>query len=70
MRLPIVMLIAMAQAPAGPRFELVQPELFMAAGGQPNGWTDIDGDDDLDLFVGFQQGKTQSVVSQRWWEIR
>jgi hypothetical protein len=56
-RLSIVMLLAMAQAPSGPQFELVQPELFAAAGGQPNAWADFDGDDDLDLFVGFQQGK-------------
>jgi hypothetical protein len=56
-RLSIVLLLAMAQAPSVPQFELVQPELFAAAGGQPNAWADIDGDDDLDLFVGFQQGK-------------
>jgi hypothetical protein len=39
-----------------PRFELVQPELFAAAGAQPNCWADFDNDGDLDLFVGFKDG--------------
>ena len=40
-----------------PQFEAVQPELFAAAGGQPNAWADVDDDGDLDLFVGFAAGK-------------
>src|SRR6185436_12615033 len=39
---------------AAPQFELVQPDLFGASGGQANAWVDFDGDDDLDLFVGFR----------------
>ncbi len=38
----------------GQPFEQVQPELFAAAGAQPNAWADYDDDGDLDLFVGFR----------------
>jgi hypothetical protein len=42
-------------APRPPiEFTLVQPELFSASGGQPNPWADVDGDGDLDQFVGFR----------------
>lgn len=39
---------------ASPQFELVQPDLFSAFGGQPNAWADFDNDGDLDEFVGFR----------------
>lgn len=47
-------LTAMLLAQA-PRFELVQPDVFAAPGGQPDAWADFDGDGDLDRFVGFRQ---------------
>jgi hypothetical protein len=37
-----------------PAFELVQPELFSASGGQASAWADYDADGDPDYFVGFR----------------
>ena len=37
-----------------PSFELVQPDLFAAPGGQANAWADADRDGDLDYFVAFR----------------
>ena len=49
-------LVALGQsaAPWQPAFELVQPDLFAAAGGQASAWADTDGDGDLDYFVAFR----------------
>lgn len=46
--------LALAPRDVAPRFELIQPELFGATGGQPNAWADFDNDGDLDEFVGFR----------------
>jgi hypothetical protein len=48
--------VASAPEAAAPQFELVQPELFAVAGGQPNCWADFNNDGHLDLFVGFKDG--------------
>lgn len=40
-----------------PSFELLQPDLFGAVGGQANAFADVDNDGDLDYFVAFR-GRT------------
>ena len=53
--LVLVGAVLLLQAPARKRaFELVQPDLFAAAGGQANAWADVDNDGDLDYFVAFR----------------
>jgi hypothetical protein len=49
-------LLAAAQSPPSwqPSFELVQPDLFSAPGGQASAWADYDADGDPDYFVGFR----------------
>jgi hypothetical protein len=37
-----------------PSFELAQPDVFAAVGGQANAWADVDNDGDLDYFVAFR----------------
>jgi hypothetical protein len=52
----VVALFAVGQpaAPWLPQFELVQPDVFAAPGGQANAWADADDDGDLDYFVAFR----------------
>ncbi len=46
-----------------PDFELVQPDLFAASGGQPNAWADFNNDGQLDEFVGFR-GRPNRLYQQ------
>lgn len=63
----VMIAAAVVRAPAarddGPRFELVQPELFSSPGGQPNAWADFDNDGQLDEFVGFR-GRPNRLYKQ------
>lgn len=52
--LAVLLSVVQPAAPWRPSFELVQPELFAAPGGQANAWADADGDGDLDYFVAFR----------------
>lgn len=45
--------LALAAAPQAPVFEPIQPALFAAGTTFLNAFADVDGDGDLDLFVGF-----------------
>lgn len=45
--------LALAAAPQAPVFEPIQPALFAAGATFLNAFADVDGDGDLDLFVGF-----------------
>lgn len=54
-RLIAVLIAVLSQADVWrPAFELVQPDLFAAPGGQANAWADADNDGDLDYFVAFR----------------
>src|SRR5688500_13744936 len=53
MKLRAVLLAGGLTLTVGPAFEPIQPEVLSAAGTFVNAFADVDGDDDLDLFVGF-----------------
>jgi hypothetical protein len=57
-------LAAFGAMDAAPQFELVQPQLFAASGGQPNCWADFNGDGVLDLFVGFKDALPNRLYRQ------
>lgn len=46
-----------------PAFVAVQPELFSAGGALVNAWADVEGDGDLDLFVGFASGPSRLYLN-------
>jgi hypothetical protein len=53
MRVLILLLLASLILAVLPGFEAVQPDLFSTGGALANAWADVDGDGDVDLFVGF-----------------
>src|SRR4029079_7573820 len=56
--------LLVAQA-AGPRFELLQPELFSAGGTLVNAAADNDGDGDGDIFVGLYGAPNRMYLNDR-----
>ena len=53
-KLIALLAVVLVQQSWQPAFELIQPDVFGAVGGQANAWADADGDGDLDYFVAFR----------------
>jgi hypothetical protein len=63
MRVLIVLLLASLILAVLPGFEPVQPDLFSAGGALANAWADVDGDGDVDLFVGFNGAPNRLYIN-------